>query len=138
MSIFQNGILNDYNTKITLLDKASYTQPDPYGGIATAGYYYNRGATIDAQIIPQETTAAQIAQAITEKKYYTVIVDKGNVLVKGQAFIDDKKNVTYRITEGNANHATPASAGLQFTFAKAEEWELPSDTPIIEPEEQTP
>ena len=136
MSIFQNGILNDYNTTITLLDKASYNQPDPFGGIATAGYYYNKGATIDAQIVPQATVAAQIAQAITEKKNYTVIVDKGNTLVKGQVFLDNKDNSTYRITEGNANNATPASAGLQFTFAKAEQWELPSDTPINEPEEQ--
>ena len=136
MSIFDNGILNDYNTKITLLDKASYTQPDPYGGIATAGYFYNRGATIDAQIVPQETTAAQIAQALTEKKYYTIIVDKGNTLDIGQVFIDDKTNTTYRITEGNANHQTPTSAGLQFSYAKAEEWQLPSDTPINEPEEQ--
>lgn len=130
MSILQNGILNDYKTEITFLDKTSYTKPDQYGGIDTAGYQYNKGATIGAQIVPQETTAAQIAQAITEKKYYTVIVDKGNVLDKGQVFLDNKDKKTYRITEGNANHSTPDSAGLQFTFAKAEEWELPSDTPI--------
>lgn len=132
MSILQNGILNDYNTQITLLDRTSYTKPDPYGGIDTAGYQYIKGATIAAQIVPQETTAAQIAQAITEKKYYTVVVDKGNVLEKGQVFLDTKDNATYRITESNANHATPASAGLQFTYAKAEKWELPSDTPIVD------
>ena len=132
MSILNNGILNDYNTEITFLDRTSYTKPDPYGGIDTAGYQYIKGATIAAQIVPQETTAAQIAQAITEKKYYTVVVDKGNVLEKGQVFLDTKDNATYRITESNANHATPASAGLQFTFAKAEEWELPSDTPIAD------
>lgn len=136
MSIFDNGILNDYNTKITLLDKISYTAPDQYGGIDAAKYGYNKGATIDAQVIPQETTAAQIAQAITEKKYYTVIVEKGNSLVKGQAFLDNKNNTTYRITEGSDNHQTPQSAGLQFAYAKAEEWELPSDTPIIDPPTQ--
>lgn len=132
MSILNNGILNDYNTEITFLDRTSYTKPDPYGGIDTAGYQYIKGATITAQIVPQETTAAQIAQAITEKKFYTVIVDKGNILEKGQVFLDKKDNETYRITESNANHETPASAGLQFTFAKAEKWELPSDTPITD------
>lgn len=132
MSILQNGILNDYNTEITFLDRTSYTKPDPYGGIDTAEYQYIKGATITAQIVPQETTAAQIAQAITEKKFYTVIVDKGNILEKGQVFLDKKDNETYRITESNANHETPASAGLQFTFAKAEKWELPSDTPIAD------
>ena len=80
MSILQNGILNDYNTEITLLDRTSYIQPDIYGGIDTAKYQYIKGATITVQLVPQETTAAQIAQAITEKKYYTVVVDKGNVL----------------------------------------------------------
>lgn len=130
MSILQNGILNDYNTTITLLDKTSYTTPDIYGGINTVDYTYSKGATIAAQIVPQETQAAQIAQAITEKRLFTVIVDKGNVLNKGQVFLDNKDNQTYRITEGNANHATPESAGLQFTFAKAELWELPSDSPI--------
>lgn len=129
--ISNNGILNDYNTTITLLDKTSYTTPDIYGGIDTVNYGYNKGATIDAQIVPQETQAAQIAQAITEKKLFTVIVNKGNTLDKGQVFLDNKDNKTYRITEGNANHSTPESAGLQFTFAKAEMWELPADTPII-------
>lgn len=132
MSILQNGILNDYNTTITLLDRTSYTTPDIYGGIDTTGYQYTKGATIGAQIIPQETTAAQIAQAITEKKYYTVVVDKGNVFDKGQVFLDNKDNQTYRITEGNANHSTPDSAGLQFTYAKAELWELPADTPLVD------
>ena len=138
MNIFDNGILNDYNTKITLLDKVSYTAPDMYGGIDIAHYGYNKGATIDAQVIPQETTAAKIAQAITEKKYYTIIVDKSNLLVKGQVFLDNKDNATYRITEGNENNQTPKSAGLQFSYVKAEKWELPSDTPINEPEEETP
>lgn len=132
MSILNNGILNDYNTEITFLDRTSYTKPDPYGGIDTAGYQYIKGATITAQIVPQETTAAQIAQAITEKKFYTVIVDKGNILEKGQVFLDNKDNQTYRITEGNANHSTPDSAGLQFTYAKAELWELPADTPLVD------
>ena len=133
MSILQNGILNDYNTTITLLDRTSYTQPDAYGGIKTAGYQYTKGATISAQIVPQETMAAQIAQAISEKKYYTVIIDKGNVLEIGQVFQDNKDNATYRITESNANHATPASAGLQFTFAKAEKWDIPADMAIVTP-----
>ena len=133
MSILDNGILNDYITQITLLDKSSYLTPDIYGGINPVNYGYNKGATIDVQLVPQETMPAQIAQAITEKKYYTVIADKGNVFEKGQPFIDNKDNKTYRITEGNANNSTPDSAGLQFTYTKAEEWELPSDTPIIEP-----
>ena len=140
MSIFQNGILNDYNTTITFLDRVSYTEPDIYGGNDVPKYAYTKGATIDAQIIPQETTAAQIAQALTEKKYYTVVVNKGTVLEKGQAFIDNKDDQTYRVTESNANHSTPGSAGLQFSFAKAEQWELPSDAPEIpeeEPEKET-
>lgn len=132
MSILDNGILNDYNTTITLLDKTSYTVPDIYGGIETTGYQYTKGATISAQIVPQQTAPAQVAQAITEKRYFTVIIDKGSVLDEGQAFVDNKDKQTYRITESNANHATPASAGLQFTYAKAELWNLPSDTPIIE------
>ena len=130
MSILNNGILNDYNTTITLLDKTSYTTPDIYGGIDTVNYAYSKGATIAAQIVPQETAAAQVAQALTEKRLFTVIVDKGSSLSQGQVFIDNKDKQTYRITESNANHSTPASAGLQFTFAKAEIWVLPSDEHI--------
>lgn len=135
MSILNNGILNDYNTTITLLDKVSYTTPDIYGGIDTASYKYTKGATIAAQIVPQQTQAAQIAEALTEKKYYTVIIDKGSILDLGQVFIDNTDKQTYRITESNANHKTPESAGLQFTYAKAELWTL--DTSINEPQEPT-
>jgi hypothetical protein len=46
MSIFDNGILNDYNTEITLLDESSTVSPDPYGGIGSVDYSYNKGAVI--------------------------------------------------------------------------------------------
>lgn len=130
MSIFDNGILNDYNTEITLLDETSSVSPDPYGGIGGVDYSYNKGAVITVQLIPQETLGAQVAEAITEKKMYTVCVDKGIILKKGQVFMRNKDEETFRITESNAETETPASAGLQFSYAKAEKWELPSDMPI--------
>lgn len=132
MSILQNGILNDYNVKIILLDETSITVPDPYGGIGGVDYAYNKGAEITVQLIPQETLSAQVAEAITEKKMYTVCVDKGTVLKKGQVFLRKKDNKTFRITESNIEHETPASANLQFSYAKAEEWELPANMNIIE------
>jgi len=130
MSIFDNGILNDYNTEITLLDETSSVSPDSYGGIGGVDYSYNKGAVITVQLIPQETLGAQVAEAITEKKMYTVCVDKGIILKKGQVFMRNKDEETFRITESNVETETPASAGLQFSYAKAEEWELPSDMPI--------
>ena len=130
MSIFDNGILNDYNTEITLLDETSSVSPDSYGGIGGVGYSYNKGAVITVQLIPQETLGAQVAEAITEKKMYTVCVDKGIILKKGRVFMRNKDKETFRITESNVETETPASAGLQFSYAKAEEWELPSDMPI--------
>ncbi|HRU99320.1 MAG TPA: hypothetical protein P5092_18055 [Ruminococcus sp.] len=126
MSIFDNGILNDYNTEITLLDETSSVSPDPYGGIGGVDYSYNKGAVITVQLIPQETLGAQVAEAITEKKMYTVCVDKGIALKKGQVFMRNKDEETFRITESNVETETPASAGLQFSYAKAEKWELPS------------
>ena len=130
MSIFDNGILNDYNTEITLLDESSTVSPDPYGGIGGVDYSYNKGAVITVQLIPQETLGAQVAEAITEKKMYTVCVDKGIALKKGQVFMRNKDKQTFRITKSNVEAETPASAGLQFSYAKAEEWELPADMPI--------
>lgn len=130
MSIFDNGILNDYNTEITLLDETSSVSPDPYGGIGGVDYSYNKGAVITVQLIPQETLGAQVAEAITEKKMYTVCVDKGIILKKGQVFMRNKDEETFRITESNVEAETPASAGLQFSYAKAEKWKLPSDMPI--------
>lgn len=130
MSILDNGILNDYIVDITLLDENSVTVPDPYGGIGSVGYAYNRGAEITVQLIPQETLSAQVAQAITEKKMYTVCVDKGTILKKGQVFLRNKDNKTFRITESNIEHETPQSANLQFSYAKAEEWEIPADMTI--------
>lgn len=130
MSIFDNGILNDYNTEITLLDETSSVSPDPYGGIGGVDYSYNKGAVITVQLIPQETLGAQVAEAITEKKMYTVCVNKGIALKKGQVFMRNKDEETFRITESNVETETPASAGLQFSYAKAEKWELPSDMPI--------
>ena len=130
MSIFDNGILNDYNTEITPLDETSSVSPDSYGGIGGVGYSYNKGAVITVQLIPQETLGAQVAEAITEKKMYTVCVDKGIILKKGRVFMRNKDKETFRITESNVETETPASAGLQFSYAKAEEWELPSDMPI--------
>ena len=55
MSIFDNGILNDYNKEITLLDETSFVQPDEYGGIGGVGYAYTKGAVITVQLVPQET-----------------------------------------------------------------------------------
>lgn len=130
MSIFDNGILNDYNTEITLLDETSSVSPDPYGGIGGVDYSYNKGAVITVQLIPQETLGAQVAEAITEKKMYTVCVDKGIILKKGQVFMRNKDKETFRITESNVETETPASAGLQFSYTKAEKWKLPSDMPI--------
>jgi len=130
MSIFDNGILNDYNTEITLLDETSSVSPDSYGGIGGVGYSYNKGAVITVQLIPQKTLGAQVAEAITEKKMYTVCVDKGIILKKGRVFMRNKDKETFRITESNVETETPASAGLQFSYAKAEEWKLPSDMPI--------
>ena len=130
MSIFDNGILNDYNTEITLLDESSTVSPDPYGGIGGVDYSYNKGAVITVQLIPQETLGAQVAEAITEKKMYTVCVNKGTILKKGQVFMRNKDEETFRITESNVETETPASAGLQFSYAKAEKWKLPSDMPI--------
>ena len=130
MSIFDNGILNDYNTEITLLDETSTVSPDPYGGIGGVDYSYTKGAVITVQLIPQETLGAQVAEAITEKKMYTVCVDKGISLKKGQVFMRNKDGETFRITVSNVEAETPASAGLQFSYAKAEKWELPSDMPI--------
>lgn len=133
MSIFGNGILNDYNTKVTLLQETSYVRPDIYGGVGDVGYAYTKGAELTVQLVPQETLPAQVAQALTEKKTYTVCVNKGTVLKQGQVFLRNTDNQTFRITEGNAEHYTPGSAGLQFSYAKAEEWEIPADMTIIEP-----
>ena len=137
MSIFDNGILNDYNTKITLLSETSFVQPDEYGGIGGVGYAYTKGAEITIQLVPQEAQLQQVAQAITEKKMYTVCVNKGTILKKGQVFMRNKDNQTFRITESNIEHETPASAGLQFSYAKAEEWDIPEDMQIVEPAPET-
>lgn len=133
MSIIDNGILNDYNTEITLLQETSSVSPDPYGGIGGVDYSYNKGAVITVQLISQETLGAQVAQAVTEKKMYTVCVDKGIVLKKGQVFMRNKDNQTFRITESNIEHETPASAGLQFSYAKAEKFDIPDDMQILDP-----
>lgn len=137
MSIFDNGILNDYNTKITLLSETSFVQPDEYGGIGGVGYAYTKGAEITIQLVPQEAQLQQVAQAITEKKMYTVCVNKGTILKKGQVFMRNKDNQTFRITESNIEHETPASAGLQFSYAKAEKWDIPEDMQILDPVPET-
>lgn len=132
MSILQNGIMNDYNTEITLLDETSSVQPDIYGGIGDLSYGYTKGAVIVVQLVPQETLSATVAEAITEKKTYTVCVNKGTTLKKGQVFQRNKDKVTFRITESNTEHETPASANLQFSYAKAEQWDIPADMKITD------
>ena len=133
MSIYDSGILNDYNKEITLLSETSFVQPDEYGGIGGVGYAYIKGAVITVQLIPQEALLQQVAQAITEKKMYTVCVDKGTVLKKGQVFMRNDDKQTFRITESNTERETPASAGLQFSHAKAEKWDIPDDMQILDP-----
>lgn len=135
MSIYDNGILNDYNTEVTLLDQISSVVPDEYGGIGGVDYAYQKGAVITVQLVPQQTLAAKIAEAVQEKQYYNVIVDKGINLKKGQIFQKNSDKSAYRITESNTEHETPASAGLQFSYAKAERFEIPADTSIIDPTE---
>lgn len=136
MSIFDNGILNGYNTEVTLLQETSYVQPDIYGGIGDLQYAYSKGAVITVQLVPQQTLSAQVAQALTEKKLFTVCVNKGTILKQGQVFLRNSDNQTFRITESSSEHETPASAGLQFSYAKAEMWDIPSDMEILDT--QTP
>ena len=44
----------------------------------------------------------------------------------------NKDKQTFRITESNIENETPESAGLQFSYAKAEMWDIPSDMQIVD------
>ena len=84
-------LLNSQFEDFVIIDKT--TQPDGYGGVETV---WTEGAIVQAAASWDDSTGAQIAQALTEVKTYTIVTQK-NVICRSQHFMTRRGSMGERV-----------------------------------------
>ena len=120
MGLFEESLETFY-----IIDKT--TQLDGYGGVTTV---YQRGAKVDASATEKNTTEAQIAQALSEKRTYRVLTRKSVVFRYNDIIYRASDGKTFRIISDADDKKTPASANLNMRACDAELVELASEIVI--------
>lgn len=122
MSIFDETIMKDYQKSLVMLDRR--TVPDGYGGFTVE---WQEGAPFTAVVTQPKAGTADIAQAITEKKTYTVVTATNITLNKDDYFRSVADGRNFRVMSSNADRLAPDDSELQMRVTTAEEVELPNE-----------
>ena len=119
---FDETIMKDYQVALVMLDRT--TVSDGFGGFDTA---WVEGAGFTAVLTQPQSGSAEIAQAITEKKKYTLVTGTNITLRKDDYFrrVSDGKN--FVVLKDNFDRLAPEDSTLQMRVTSAEEAELPND-----------
>ena len=101
-------MLEDYlQTRFCILDKIS--RPDPFGGVI---YVYQEGAAFLGGAVRNTATDAQIANQQGGRTLYTLVVQKGLELERGQLIRRMEDGSNYKLLTGLRDMQTPDHAGL--------------------------
>lgn len=123
-------LLNSQFEDFVIIDKT--TQPDGYGGVETV---WTEGAIVQAAASWDDSTGAQIAQALTEVKTYTIVTQK-NVIFRFGDVVKRVRDGKYFLIKSDADDTqTPNGAPLDMRQCSAVEWTLPGE---ITPPAPTP
>lgn len=103
-----------------MLDRT--TAADGYGGYIET---WHDGAKINASIVLDTSTEAQIALAAGARGVYTIAVKKGVNLRYNDVLRRTSDNKVFRVVSDGDDKKTPRTANLDMRVVKAEEWVLP-------------
>lgn len=101
--------------KFVIMDKT--TMPDGYGGVITK---WVEGSPIEATVEETQTTGAEIARGLTEKKTFTLFTKSTVFLQRGDAIKRLSDGQSFIITS-DAENRTPNSSNLNMRRCEAEE-----------------
>lgn len=101
--------------KYVIMDKT--TKPDGYGGVKTK---WEEGAQIEVALEKTNSTGAEIAEALTEKKRF-VVFTKQNVFLKQNDAIKRLSDGQAFLITSDAEQKTPGSSSLDMRRCEAEE-----------------
>ncbi len=113
------SLLDDYMTACVMLDKTSAS--DGEGGRVTQ---WVDGATFDAAIVLDNSTAARIAAKEGVTNLYTVTTSRVFPLAFHDVFRRESDGQVFRVTSNGDDKQTPATTPLDMCQASAEEWKL--------------
>lgn len=115
------SLLDEAFEKFTMVDRT--TTSDGYGGFIPV---WTDGAEIQAAAVLNQSTGAQIAQALKERSSYTITTRKNVTLEYHDVVRRQSDKKVFRITSDGDDMKTPNSAALNMRNVTAEEWELPT------------
>ena len=116
---------------MSLLDEAlescvflnKQVEPDGYGGYRTT---WVDGAEFKAAIAFDTSVEMRIADASAEVSRYTVLTPRSLGLDYHDVFRRESDGKVFRVTSDGTDYHTPKSAGLDLSYAEAEEWSITS------------
>lgn len=110
-----------------IIDKV--TGDDIYGG---SGIGYRKGASLNAAIIKNSTTEANVAEKQIATEFFTVVTNKGSLLDYHSIIRRDKDNEYFIITGREKDSEAPKQSTVQISKVNAERWKVPSGVVIDE------
>lgn len=119
------SLLDEYMENCVMIDKT--TASDGRGGF---DYVFVDGAEFQAAIILDNSIQAKIAEQQGVTGIYTVTTQKSINLQYHDIFKRSSDSKVFRVTSDGDDKKTPVSATLNMRQVSAEEYTLPSVTPI--------
>lgn len=119
------SLLDDYMENCVMIDKTSVS--DGRGGF---DYAFVEGAEFQAAITLDNSIQAKIAEQQGVTGIYSVTTQKSINLQYHDIFRRSSDSKVFRVTSDGDDKKTPVSATLNMRQVSAEEYTLPSVTPI--------
>lgn len=119
---FDDTVMKDYQTELVMMDRT--TVPDGFGGIKTT---WAEGAAFTAVVTAPKSGTADIANALVERKTYSVVTGTNVTLRKDDYFKRVSDGKTFKVLNSNTDRLAPDDSTLQMRVTSAEEAELPND-----------
>ena len=119
------SLLDDYMENCVMIDKTSVS--DGRGGF---DYAFVKGAEFQAAITLDNSIQAKIAEQQGVTGIYSVTTQKSINLQYHDIFRRSSDGKVFRVTSDGDDKKTPVSATLNMRQVSAEEYTLPSVTPI--------
>lgn len=115
------SLLDSMMEDFVIVGKA--TEPDGEGGFSVV---WKDGATIQAAVVNDSSTAAQIAEKQGVTSTYTITTGRDILLDFHTVLRRASDGFIFRTTSDPQDVKSPATASLDMRQVKAEKWSLPS------------
>lgn len=113
------SLLDNFTEPFIIMNKAKVS--DGEGGYSTE---WTEGATIQAALTLDSSTAARVAEAEGVSNLYTITTSKAVSLEFHDVIKREADGAIFRITSDGTDKKTPSSATLDMRQASAEKWTL--------------